>query len=50
MAVEIKKVEYFSEIRQIAELADNIWHECFVGIISKGQIDYMVEKFQSLNA
>ena len=34
----------------MAELADEIWHECFVGIISEGQINYMVEKFQSLPA
>ncbi len=50
MAVEITKVKYLPELRRIAELADEIWHECFVGIISEGQIDYMVEKFQSLNA
>ncbi len=50
MAVEITKVKYLPELRKIAELADEIWHECFVGIISNGQIDYMVEKFQSLDA
>lgn len=48
--IEITKVKYLPELRQIAELADEIWHECFVGIISNGQIDYMVEKFQSLEA
>lgn len=50
MSIEITKIKYFPELRQIAELADEIWHECFVGIISNGQIDYMVEKFQSLSA
>ena len=50
MAVEIKKVKYLPELRRVAELADEIWHECFVDIISEGQIDYMVEKFQSLEA
>lgn len=50
MSIEIKKVKYLPELREIAELADEIWHECFVGIISEGQIDYMVEKFQSLDA
>lgn len=50
MSIEITKIKYFPELRQIAELADEIWHECFVGIISNGQIDYMVEKFQSLGA
>lgn len=50
MSVEIKRVKYLPELRKVAELADEIWHECFVDIISLGQIDYMVEKFQSLPA
>lgn len=50
MDIEIKKVKYLPELRRVAELADRIWHECFVDIISEGQIDYMVEKFQSLGA
>ena len=47
MSITIEKVTTDSELREAAELADKIWHECFVGIISLGQIDYMVEKFQS---
>lgn len=47
MATEVKLVENDSEVKKVAELADEIWHECFVDIISEGQIDYMVEKFQS---
>lgn len=50
MSIEITKVKYLPELRRIAELANEIWHECFVGIISSGQIDYMVDKFQSLGA
>ncbi|MCM1133068.1 MAG: GNAT family N-acetyltransferase [Ruminococcus flavefaciens] len=50
MAVEITKVKYLSELRQVAEIADEIWHECFVGIISREQIDYMIDKFQSLDS
>ena len=48
--IEIKKVKYLPELRRVAELADEIWHECFTDIISAGQIDYMVGKFQSLEA
>lgn len=48
--INIKKVKYYPELRQVAQLADEIWHECFTDIISLGQIDYMVEKFQSLDA
>ena len=50
MAAEIIKVKYLPELRAVANLADEIWHECFPGIISEGQIDYMVNKFQSLEA
>lgn len=50
MSVEIKEVSGTDELREIAILADEIWHECFVGIISVGQIDYMVDKFQSFGA
>lgn len=50
MSLEITRIKYLPELRETAELAEQIWNECFIGIISKGQIDYMVEKFQSLNA
>ena len=50
MDITIKKVKYLPELRRVAELADEIWHECFTDIISLGQIDYMVERFQSLDA
>lgn len=48
--IEIEKVKDLNELAEVAELAEKIWHECFVGIISNGQIDYMIEKFQSLDA
>ena len=47
MAVTINKVSSDTELREISELADTVWHECFTDIISLEQIDYMVEKFQS---
>lgn len=49
MAIEIKPVKQISEIRRVAKLANEIWHECFVDIISVGQIDYMVANAQSLS-
>lgn len=39
-----------SQIREIAALADIIWHEHFTPIIGKDQVEYMVEKFQSYPA
>lgn len=50
MSIEIFNVKNDRELREVAELAHEIWHECFVGIISAEQIDYMVEKYQSYHA
>ena len=49
MAV-IERVTDSGRLHEVAELADKIWHECFTGIISNAQIDYMVGKFQSYEA
>lgn len=35
---------------RVAALARPIWNECYVGIISQEQIDYMVDKFQTEGA
>ena len=49
MEIELVKVKE-SEIPVLAALADEIWHECFTDILTSGQIDYMVDKFQSPSA
>ena len=38
------------ELEEIAVLAESIWHEHFTPIIGENQVNYMVEKFQSLPA
>lgn len=38
------------QMKKTAVLADEIWHECFQSMISLGQIDYMLNKFQSYYA
>lgn len=48
--VIIKEVEVEGDIKLIADLANEIWHEYFPFILSKDQIDYMVDKFQSEKA
>ncbi|MBR5512902.1 MAG: GNAT family N-acetyltransferase [Ruminococcus sp.] len=50
MSVEITKVKYYPELRRIAAIADEIWHECYGELLGQGQVDYMVEKFQSIDA
>ena len=48
MRIETAKTDM--DIERIAELANIIWHEHFSSILTPGQIDYMVEKFQSYPA
>ncbi len=38
------------QVEEVALLATEIWHEHFVSILTKEQIDYMVNKFQSTPA
>ena len=48
--VRISVVREYAEIAEIAALADEVWHEHYGGLLSKGQIDYMVGLFQSEKA
>ncbi len=36
-----------SEAREISRMANEIWHDCFKGIISKDQIEYMLMQLQT---
>lgn len=47
---QLKKAISDSDVQMLADMADKIWHECFPGIISEQQIEYMIEKFQSYRA
>lgn len=44
------KVNTDNQVQQIAALADIIWHEHFTPIIGTGQVEYMVDRFQSVPA
>lgn len=46
----IRAVDPSREIPKLAALAEPIWQEYFSSLLSQGQIDYMVEKFQSARA
>lgn len=50
MNLTMQQIHTDSDIASLAALADEIWHEFFPGIITVGQVDYMVEKFQSAPA
>lgn len=44
------KVETKKQIQEVADLADIIWHQHFTPIIGTKQVEYMVDKFQSVPA
>jgi GNAT superfamily N-acetyltransferase len=43
-------VQSGEHIETVAQLAQEIWYEHYVPIIGRAQVDYMVEKFQSVAA
>ncbi|WP_075185376.1 GNAT family N-acetyltransferase [Teredinibacter haidensis] len=46
----IYKVETSSDIQLVEKLAQEIWREYFIPIIGAAQVDYMLDKFQSVDA
>ncbi len=48
--IKMVEVSTSEQVKTVAKMADEIWHEWFPSIISIGQIDYMLEKFQSEQA
>ena len=45
--LNFKEVKSDDDIRTVAALAQEIWHEHFIKIIEKKQIEYMLDKLQS---
>lgn len=48
--IEMVRVEDDESINKLAGIADEVWHQHFATILSLEQIDYMVDKFQSVKA
>lgn len=48
--VTLIQVKTDEQLKTLAEKANIVWHEFFPCILTEGQIDYMVEKFQSYEA
>jgi len=48
--MRITEVKDIHQIEAVAGLAEQIWNQHFIPIIGKQQVDYMVEKFQSVPA
>lgn len=47
---QINRAMNDTQIRQIAELAEIIWRDHFTPIIGNQQVEYMLDKFQSVHA
>lgn len=50
MEVSLKRIIEYDQLRELAAVANEVWHEFFPCILSPEQIDYMVDKFQSYEA
>ena len=50
MKLEFLPVTGPSQIEQLAALAEEIWREHFTPLLEPGQVDYMLDKFQSVRA
>lgn len=50
MSISFEPVTTEEDQEFLAKLADGIWHEYWPALIGSAQTDYMVEKFQSLEA
>ena len=50
MTVHFKLVNTAEEIAEVARIASEIWREYYVSILTIEQIEYMVDKFQSVPA
>jgi GNAT superfamily N-acetyltransferase len=48
--MRITEVKDIHQIETVASLAEEIWNQHFIPIIGKQQVDYMVERFQSVQA
>lgn len=48
--VKLIRIQSAEQVKNLAAIADEIWHEWFPSLLSAEQIDYMVEKFQSEKA
>ena len=46
----IRHITQLDDIKIVANLAHHIWNHHFVPIIGQGQVDYMLDKFQSEEA
>lgn len=50
MEIQLQKVETEKQIETLCAIAEKVWHLTYDSLLPEGQVDYMVEKFQSAPA
>ena len=50
MEVRLKPVASEAEIEALCGIAERVWHLTYDSLVPKGQVEYMLEKFQSPHA
>lgn len=50
MTTDFVRVETQEQIDSLCAIAKTIWHETYDDLLPEGQVDYMIEKFQSDSA
>ena len=50
MEVRLKPMASEEEIEALCKIAERVWHLTYDSLVPKGQVEYMLEKFQSPHA
>lgn len=50
MDVQLKKVETQEQIGSLCRIAERVWHLTYDDLVPEGQVEYMLDKFQSPHA
>ncbi len=50
MSIELKKVETQEQIASLCGIAERVWHLTYDNLVPPGQVEYMLDKFQSEHA
>ncbi len=50
MKTELKRVETEEEIEALCKIAQRVWHLTYDPLLPQGQVEYMLDKFQSPHA
>lgn len=50
MKIEMKCVQTEEQVKSLCRIAERVWHLTYDSLVPEGQVEYMIEKFQSPSA